>query len=86
MVLSKNEAWLLAFGYTFDKEDIRIPVKEYKVLKENKIVNMYLISDMEAAKDLYKRYKKSYRRRLDVWSDEFIDNTLIVQMINNSKK
>lgn len=88
MILSENEAFLLASGYTFDSENIRIPLKKHKILNKNKIVDVYLIDDMEAAKKLYKKYEKTYRRRLNIWKDEFIDNTLIVQILDgeNNRK
>lgn len=86
MVLTDNEAWLLARGYSFDKENIRIPIKGFKILNNNKLEDVYLIDDMEAAKDLYKRYKKSYKRKFKIWNDDFIDNTLIVRLVNEEAK
>lgn len=81
MFLSKNEAWLLAIGYSYDKEDIRIKLNESLILNSDKEVRkVYWIADIEEAKDLYKRYKKTYRRRLSTFNDEFINNTLIVQL------
>ncbi|PJI08310.1 MULTISPECIES: hypothetical protein [Clostridium] len=86
MVLTENEAWLLARGYSFDKENIRIPIRKFKILNNYKLEDVYLIDDMEAAKELYKRYKKSYRRKFKIWNDDFIDNTLIVKMVNEDKQ
>ncbi|MBV7276836.1 hypothetical protein I6U48_28605 [Clostridium sp. PL3] len=81
MILSRNEAWLLATGSSFDKEDIRIKLNEALVLSsDKKVKNIYYIADIEEAKELYRNYKKTYRRRLGIFKDEFIDNTLIVQL------
>lgn len=80
VVLSKNEAFLLALGTTTDKSDIRISLNEAKVLKKGEIESVYYIADMEEAKRLYLKYKASYRRRLKTFSDEFINNSLIVRL------
>lgn len=85
MILSKNEAWLLATGSSFDKEDIRIKLNEALILnRDNEVKKIYYIADIEEAKELYKKYKKTYRRRLGGFKDEFISNTLIVKLLENS--
>lgn len=86
MVLTDNEDWLLAMGYTFEKEDIRIPIKQCKMWRDGEIINAYFIDDMEAAKKLHKRYEKTYRRKFNICTEKFIESSLIVQMINEDTK
>ena len=86
MVLTDNEAWPLARGYSFGKENITILIRGFKILNNRKLENVYFIDDMEAAKELYNKYKKSYKRKFKIWNDDFIDNTLIVRMINGENK
>lgn len=80
MVLSENEAFLLALGTTTDKSDIRISLNEAKVFKNGEIKSVYYIADMEEAKNLYSNHKAAYRRRLKTFNDEFINNSLIVRL------
>ena len=89
MALSKNEAMLLAYGYTNTDKDISIKLNEYEILtnlKSKEIGRIYLIADMEEAIKLYKKYRKSFRKKLKVFNDEFIENCLIIQEINKLDK
>lgn len=80
MVLSENEAYLLALGYTFKKDNIRISLLETKIYDEGKIRDIYFIGDTEEAKALYKKYKKTYERRMSLRTKEFINNSFIVKL------
>ncbi|MDT8715544.1 hypothetical protein IAI10_02575 [Clostridium sp. 19966] len=80
MVLSENEAYLLALGYTFKKDNIRISLRETKIYDQGKIRDIYFIGDMEEAIALYKKYQKTYERRMSLRTKEFIDNSLIVKL------
>lgn len=85
MILTKNEAWLLATGFTKTKEDIRLKLKKGSIY--NKQVNrsyedVYIIEDIDEAIKLYKRYKKTFRRIFRCRNDEFINGTFIMQFLD----
>jgi|GEM_PF-3619580 len=54
--------------------------------RDGKIINAYFIDDMEVAKKLYKRYEKTYRRKFNVRTEEFIESSLIAQLVNEDEK
>jgi hypothetical protein len=83
MVLTENEAFLLASGYTFDVSNVRIKTICHKIfdISDKKIKNIYMIADYEEALKLYRHYKKSYIRKVGKFRvPEFVDNTLMVQL------
>lgn len=82
MVLTENEAFLLASGYTFDISDVRIKTTCYKILdkRDMKVRDIYFIADYKEALELYRHYKKTYIRKIGRYRvPDFINDTLIVQ-------
>ncbi|OAA91323.1 hypothetical protein [Clostridium coskatii] len=83
MVLTENEAFLLALGYTFDISDVRIKTTCHKILdkRDMKVRDIYMITDYGGALKLYRRYKKTYIYKVGRFRvPDFIDDTLIVQL------
>lgn len=83
MVLTENEAFLLASGYTFDISDVRIKTICHKILdiRDMTVKDIYMIADYEEALKLYGRYKKGYIRKVGKFRvPEFVDKTLMVQI------
>lgn len=83
MVLTENEAFLLASGYTFDISNIRLKTICHKILdiRDMRVKDIYMIADYEEALKLYRHYKKTYIRKVGRFRvSTFVDNTLIVQL------
>lgn len=83
MVLTENEAFLLAIGYTFDISDVRIKTTCNKIVDHDdmKVKNIYFIADYEEALKLYRHYKKTYIHKVGRYRvPDFINDTLIVQL------
>ncbi|KAA8674454.1 hypothetical protein [Clostridium sp. HV4-5-A1G] len=83
MVLTENEAFLLASGYTFDVSNVRIKTICHKILdiRDMKVKDIYMIADYEEALELYRHYKKGYMRKIGLHrKTEFVNNTLMVQL------
>jgi hypothetical protein len=88
MVLTENEAFLLASGYTFDISDVRIKTICHKIfdISDGKVKDIYMIADYEEALKLYRHYKKSYIRKVGKFRvPEFVEKTLMVQLDNKER-
>jgi hypothetical protein len=81
MILSQNEANLLAWGYCRSKENIRIGLNKAKIFSCGELKNIYFINDIQEAIDLYIKYEKTFRRRLDMYNDDFINHCVVIKAI-----
>ncbi|MBN3411006.1 hypothetical protein CJF15_18295 [Clostridium botulinum] len=84
MILTENESYLLATGFTKTKKDIRLKLKKGSIYNKQfnrRYEDVYIIEDIEEAIKLYKRYKKTFRRIFKCWNDEFINNMFIMQFL-----
>lgn len=80
---------ILAFGFAKTTEDIRLKLKRgsiYSNVFKHTYRDVYIIENIEEAINLYKRYEKTFRKKLKCRRDEFINECYIVKTLNDKNR
>lgn len=83
MFMTRNEAYLLAFGFSICCDGISFKLKKGSIYNEqfNMLYDdVYILQDPEEGMKFYQKFKKTFNKFMKYRSNEFINNCYIVKL------